>query len=157
RKRKVEPERPSPRQPSPRELGGLDHTRYHVQRLYDVSQLLARFSNAMESIPSVLALASEGLFIRVAVLVKERLGHLRTGIWTSPDVSESTIEQAKTSARTAFAFYASHTPSTGWVRGNEKGEEEAVKLESINRASPGSALHWLTFPLTANHRVFGVL
>jgi signal transduction histidine kinase len=149
-KRKVEPARMS-------RVGGADHTRYHVQRLYDISQLLARFSSAIESLPSVLALASEGLFIRVAVLVKERLGHLRTVVWSSPDVPESTIEEAKVSARTAFAFYASSTPSLGWVRGNEKGEEEAVKLESINRASPGIPIHWLTFPLTANHRVFGVL
>jgi signal transduction histidine kinase len=152
RKRKVAPARTTRK-----DVVRVDHTRYHVQRLYDISQLLARFSSAIESLPSVLALASEGLYIRVAVLVKERLGHLRTVVWSSPDVTESTIEQAKMSARAAFAFYASSTPSLGWVRGNEKGEEEAVKLESINRASPGSPVHWLTFPLTANHRVFGVL
>jgi signal transduction histidine kinase len=154
RKRKVEPERTSREGPPP---GGFDHRRYHVQRLYDISQLLARFASALESLPSVLALASEGLHIQVAVLVKERLGRLRTIVWTAPEVSAMAIEQAKLSARAAFAFYATSTPSIGWVRGSERGEEEAVRLESIDKASPGSPVHWLTFPLTANHRVFGVL
>jgi signal transduction histidine kinase len=118
---------------------------------------MARFSSAMESVPLVLVRASEVLRIHVAVLVKERMGRLRTIVWSSPDVPAATIDEAKADARIAYSFYATNTPPTAWVRGSEKGEEEAVRLEGLGRSKPGSPVHWLTLPLSADRRVVGVL
>src|SRR5450759_1794725 len=87
--------------------------RAHERRLrllYEISKLLTRFESAETTVPRILALATEAVPLRSAIVILEGRGPRARGralVWTAEEVSASHLRAAKDHAKTSYAYLTS--------------------------------------------------
>ena len=153
---------------TPRRRGGsrsrtdtLEHARRHLDRLYEIGKLLAHFEGVRRTLPLVLALATDALRIRVAVLVdggdKER-GRPRTLVWHASSVDPAKVAESKKLARASYAYFVSSAPGNDWVGTSGPSDDDLhVTLQNLHDAGDTPSKR-ISLPLAVDHLpVFGVL
>jgi signal transduction histidine kinase len=95
---------PSDSDPKHSSWSRLDH-------LYRITKLLVKFDN-IETVDSILAIVTNTLPLRSAVLIDETAGHAQVYVWNGEGLSETRLLAAKNHATASFAYLAgSHSTS----------------------------------------------
>src|ERR1051326_4548642 len=95
---------PSDSDPKHSSWSRLDH-------LYRITKLLVKFDN-IETVDSILAIVTNTLPLRSAVLIDETAGHAQVYVWNGEGLSETRLLAAKNHATASFAYLAgSHSAS----------------------------------------------
>ena len=127
-----------------------------LRHLYEIGKVLARFESVERTVPEVLALMSEVVPLRSAVLMLEDRTGLRSWtraiVWHAEGASASRLRAAKAHAKTAYA-YLTRTTS------NVEEEAGATSLRASAPLPPESGSEgFVLLPLVIDqHRIFGAL
>jgi signal transduction histidine kinase len=127
-----------------------------LQHLYEVSKVLARFESVEQTVPEVLALVSEVVPLRIAVLMLEdrtaQRPRIRAIAWHAEGASASRLRAAKAHAKTAYAYLTRTVP-------NVEEEAGAAPLPASIPPPPESGKEgFVLLPLVIDqHRIFGAL
>src|SRR5687767_5977614 len=98
------PQRPTSEAGAPTHGVELEYSRHHNKQLYEISKLVARFESVQGTVPEVLALATNMLHVRIAILVEGIEGRTVTSVWRASSVRQDELEDATKQARTAYAY-----------------------------------------------------
>lgn len=83
--------------------GAREYAQRHIERLYDISRLLARFKNIEVAVREVLTVVTEALPLRNAILIEEEAdGRPRTTVWQAPHGDAEQLRAAEDHARRAY-------------------------------------------------------
>jgi signal transduction histidine kinase len=102
--------------PHAKTLAGAAERQYdRLRHLYEISKRLTRFETAARTVPEILALLSEAVPLRTAILMVEqdtepenRIGAIH---WQADGVSAAELHEARVHARTAYAYLIGADPS----------------------------------------------
>jgi signal transduction histidine kinase len=139
----------------------LEHARRHIDHLYEISKLLARFEGGKQAFSGVMALASEVLPLRTAILLDgvDAAGELHVEcpqltVWRAEGVTESHLTQQASQAASTYAYLvgAQSVQPQG-----EAAELEELEDWSLPMPPESAAPAFVTLPLVAKGRVFGAL
>jgi signal transduction histidine kinase len=120
-----------------------------LDHLYRIGKLFAEFESSKESLEAVLAIISNTLPIRTAILINEAEGRAQVRIWTAEGVSARDLRRARTHAEELHAYFVASTL--------QKNPNVAVE-ESMPASEPKSDKNFIVTPLVVDHRpAFGTL
>jgi signal transduction histidine kinase len=90
--------------------GASERANEQLKRLFEISKRLARFESVAQTVPEVLALLSQSLPVRIAILIIEHEGNSKTFTravtWHAEDVTAPELQAATDHAKTAYAYLA---------------------------------------------------
>ena len=139
----------------------LEHARRHIDHLYEISKLLARFEGGEQAFSGLMALANEVLPLRTAILLDgmDTAGELRVEfpqltVWRGEGMTDARATQAIAQASSTYAYLVG--AQSVKPQGKSVAPEE---LEGWSLPTPpeSAAPAFVTLPLVAKGRVFGAL
>src|SRR6478609_1185982 len=91
--------------------GGTTSEHSRVRRLYEVGRQLAVFTSIDQTLPAMLAVATETLPLASAILIVETSGEPHFFRWARPGLSEEDMRASQAHARAAYDYLV-HAPRT---------------------------------------------
>ncbi len=141
---------PAARGPSDSDLKPSSSDR--LDHLYRITKLLVKFENIEKTVEAILAIVSNTLPLRTAILIDETDGHAQVYVWHGDGLSEKRLLAAKNHATASFA-YLTGSHSTLETISNVV-HERPVDLKS-EKGSTGDQ-NFILIPLVVDRRpIFG--
>ena len=127
-----------------------------LARLYEISKILTRFASVERTVPEVLALVSEVVPLRSAVLMLEdrttRPPRTRAIVWHGENVSPTQLRAARAYAKTAYASLVRSVPDLEEEAGADPIPESIRPLPELGREG------FIVLPLVVGRlEIFGAL
>jgi signal transduction histidine kinase len=152
----------APQGSPPRAFRELEHAWHHLDYLYEISKLLVGFEGVERTFPEVMALTSQALPLRTALLLVGRdpggnplpdRPHLT--VWQAQDVTGMHVSSAIDQAAATYAWLAGvkEVEPQGEALVGLEGQGAWVLPEPPAQAPPT----FVTLPLVAKGRIFGTL
>jgi signal transduction histidine kinase/ActR/RegA family two-component response regulator len=163
------PDRPQPEGRAPVEKdASADQSRRAVpepllsslEHLYEISKLLMKFENVEQIVSSILAIVTETLPIRSAILIVEIDGQPRTLVWKAEDLDAEALAAAKAHARVAYGYLVGADIAESLCLEAVRAEASSF-LRSVAKdpdSKPEAEDRFILLPLVAGHGpIFGAL
>jgi signal transduction histidine kinase len=136
-------------------VGTAERQYERLRHLYEISKRLTRFETLARTVPEILALLSESVPLRTAILMVEQGAEpkirIRAITWHADGVSTSRLREARAHAKTAYAYLV----RTALTFEDEPG---ATRIPSIPPQSGVHPSRFVFLPLIVERgRIFGAL
>ena len=138
----------------------VERSHGRLRHLYEISKLLTRFDTVERIVPKILALLTEAVPLRIAILMLEERG-VRAGtraiLWHAEGMSAARLRAAKAHAKMAYGYLVGPAALS---RVEEEAGESMLPGASTARPPPedGRKDGFVLLPLVVDHRrIFGAL
>ncbi len=133
-------------------LGGTGHYLDRLEHLYEVSKLFLTFEDIEHTLDAALAVISETLPLRSAIVIEEAEGNRRMVVWGAADRTAGQMATAKAHVRAASAYFASDRSDTL----QEQSGHTPLPVPATT-VEPDPSQTFIVIPLVVGRaRVFGV-
>ncbi len=123
-----------------------------LQRLYEISQLLARFESVSSTVPAVIALVRQKLELENAILILETPGQARSFIWEREDGWAHRLSSAKERARTSYGYLVGAAAALVDL------DEDQTGTRGMTAPTSANPKKFIMLPLAVEpRRIFGAL
>jgi signal transduction histidine kinase len=123
-----------------------------LEHLYRITRLLVKFEAREKTLDAILAIITNTLPLRSAVLIDETAGHAQVFVWNSPGVTDEQISVAKLHAVDTYAYLAGS-------RSTSETKADASIEQAVNRRrakDSKTANRFITIPLVVDRSpIFG--
>jgi transcriptional regulator with GAF, ATPase, and Fis domain len=124
-----------------------------LEHLYRITRLLVKFETREKTLDAILAIITNTLPLRSAILIDETAGHARVFVWNSPGVTDEQISVAKRHAVNTYAYLAGSLSTfetkTNLTPGQVLNRRRAKDSRAANK--------FITIPLVVDRSpIFGV-
>ena len=133
----------------------LEHSRRHIQALYEISKQLTRFGDIEAVLPEIIDIIATTLPVRTAICIQRRNEDLVTWRWSSPATTPDELRIAYEKATSAYAYLTGHATEPSHAIEVESRAEELLKGVEVD-VEPGK-MQLLTLPLVVERApTFGI-
>jgi signal transduction histidine kinase len=131
---------------------GPQHTAWSsLEHLYRISKVLAELTNVDQTVADVLAVMTNILPLRSAVLIHETEGHIQMVPWNAKGVSEGRMRTAKKHAMASYEYFSGVTTT---LEADPAALDEAVLAPQLT----ADKKNFIAIPLVVGRSaIFGVL
>lgn len=137
-------------------IAELERSQQRLQRLYDISKLLTRFQDFERTITEVVALISDTLPLRSAILILETGGAPQTITWQAAGAGARRLRLAQSHAQKTYSYL--NDTRIDLTRREATTREVLQPLPAASEAQTAAKNNFVMLPFAVGHgSIFGAL